>query len=476
MAQKLTKKSEDLSAWYNDVIQLAKLADHGPSKGSIIIRPYGYAIWEKIQQFLDIKIREMGAQNCYFPLFIPMSFLSKEKEHVEGFAPELAVVTHGGGEKLSEPLVVRPTSETIMYDAFSKWIQSFRDLPFKINQWSNVVRWEKRPYLFIRGSEFLWQEGHTAHATFEEAEKQAKDALKSYIETYQDLLAIYGIAGCKSEAEKFAGADTTYTYEMLVPDGKVIQSCTSHNLGQNFAKAFNVKFQNEKGQEEYVWQTSWGLSTRSMGPLIMVHGDDKGLVLPPRVAPIQAVIIPIISKNSNCAQINKLTEEIFKLLEEANLRVRIDNSEASPGWKFNQYELEGVPLRIEIGAAEVNDQVLRVVRRDKSLIYSIHLSELATNLQTFLDDMHKDMFEKSKKFTQDNIREAKTYEEFKKIMQTSRGFIESFWCEDKECEVKIKEETKASTRCLPFDAIKTDGKCVYCGKSANYRWLFAQSY
>lgn len=472
----ITSKSENISAWYNELIEKANLAEHGPSKGSIIIKPYGYAIWETFQRILDIKIKDMGVKNAYFPLFIPHSFLEKEKSHVKGFSPELAVVTIGGGEKLEEPLVVRPTSETIMYDAFSRWVQSFRDLPLKINQWCNVVRWEKRPYLFLRTTEFLWQEGHTAHVDNEDAQKQVDEALKMYVDFYQTYLGIFGYIGKKSESEKFAGADATFTYEMLMPDGKVVQGCTSHNLGQNFAKAFKIKYQSQEGQEEYVYQTSWGFSTRSIGALILAHGDDNGLVLPPMIAPIQVVIIPIVTKIADNTEALNLAQQTFEILEGHDIRVRMDNSDSSVGWKFNQADLEGVPLRIEIGPNEAKNKMLRVVRRDNKEGLEIEVSEVADQVEKLLVLIQQSLFEKSKAFTKANTREAKSYGEFKEIMSTTKGFIEAFWCEDESCEIKIKEETKATTRCLELSDIKYSGECVYCGKKATHRWLFAQSY
>lgn len=472
----ITKKSQDISAWYNDVIEKAKLAEHGPSKGTMIFRPLGYALWEAIQKVLGLRIRDLGAENVYFPMFIPESFLKKEKEHVRGFSPELAVVTHGGGEKLVEPLVVRPTSETIMYDAFSRWIQSFRDLPFKINQWSNVVRWEKRPYYFLRTTEFLWQEGHTAHESNEEAQKMVEDALNMYVDVYQNILGLYGYAGKKSETEKFPGAEATYTYEILMPDGKVVQGCTSHNLGQKFSKVFKVQFQDKSGEQQFVYQTSWGFTTRSIGAMVLMHGDDNGLILPPMIAPTQVVIIPIITKASDNDKIQDLSKKAFEILETNNIRVRLDNSDASPGWKFNQYDLEGIPLRIEIGSTEIRDQKLRVVRRDNKQSFDVSIDILGQEIQEMLNVIQQELLEKSKQFTQDNTRQADDYPQFKEIMNTTRGFIEAFWCENPECEQKIKEETKATTRCLPLDAIEVQGQCVYCGKPAEYRWLFAQSY
>lgn len=472
----ITKKSEDISAWYNDVIREAKLADHGPARGTMIIRPYGFSIWEIIQKELDTRIKDLGASNVYFPSLIPYSFLQKEKSHIEGFAPEVAVVTHGGGEKLAEPLVVRPTSETIIYDAFSRWIRSYRDLPMIINQWVNVVRWEKRPYLFLRTTEFLWQEGHSAHQSEKEAEEIREKALNMYIDVYQKVLGLYGYAGRKSESEKFPGAKATYSYEILMPDGKVVQACTSHNLGQNFAKAFDVKYQNEKGEEEYVWQTSWGLATRSIGAMIMFHGDDCGLVIPPEIAPVQVVIIPIFSKSFDRSEVEKFSRKVFEILGSYNIRVKLDDSDQSPGWKFSQYDLEGVPLRMEIGATEVNDKRPKVVRRDTKATQVFTLEELGPDVEKLLALIQHEMFMKSKVTTEQNTREAKTYTEFKEIMKTTRGFIEAFWCEDPNCEEKIKEETKASTRGIPIGAIENKGECVYCGKPAKFRWIFGQSY
>lgn len=473
----ITKKSQDISGWYNDVIERAKLAEHGPVKGTVILRPKGYALWEAIQKGLDIKIKDLGAENAYFPLFIPYSFLEKEKTHVKGFSPELAVVTHGGGEKLTEPVVVRPTSETIMYDSFSRWIQSFRDLPLIINQWNNVVRWEKRPYYFLRTTEFLWQEGHSAHIDNETAQKMVDDALNMYVDFYQTNLGIYGYAGRKSESEKFAGADMTLTYEMLMPDGKIVQGCTSHNLGQNFAKAFKVQYQDNKGQQQYVSQTCWGFSTRSIGALILMHGDDNGLVLPPQIAPTQVVIIPILNKDSNKEEINKLATKIYELLESYDLRVQIDDSEQSAGWKFNQYDLEGVPLRIEIGGREAQNQEVSIkLRSDKQRVVTSKVKNVSEDVQNLLSEIQAIMFEKSKKFTLENTRQADNYPQFKEIMNTTRGFIEAFWCEDKGCEASIKEETKATTRCLPLGSVETNGECIFCKKSAKFRWLFGQSY
>lgn len=470
--REITKKSEDISEWYNDVVLKAKLADYGPVRGTMILRPYGYAIWEKTVEILDRKFKADGVQNAYFPLFIPLGFLQKEKKHIEGFSPELAVVTHGGGEKLAEPVVVRPTSETVMYEAYSRWISSYRDLPLKINQWNNVVRWEKRTYLFMRTSEFLWQEGHTAHATEKDADDQAKEALGWYKSFYEENFSIPVMVGTKSPAERFAGAKNTYTVELLMPDGRALQGATSHNLTDNFAKPFKVQFQDEKGETRFVHQTSWGLSWRSIGALVLSHGDDNGLVLPPKVAPVQIVIIPVISKNSD--NVSGYARKIAKALN--NLRVETDDSENTVGWKFNEWELKGAPLRIEIGEKEVGEGTVTLVRRDTGEKLIIKTEALKAQVQDILEQIQRNLYQRAQKFLKENTHETRTHEEFKKIMESKRGFIWAFWCEKPECEKKIKEETKATTRLLPLDAKKEDGKCIYCGAKAVHRWLFAQAY
>lgn len=473
----LTPKLQNISDWYNELILTSKLAEHGPVRGTMILRPLGYAIWENIQNILNQSIKDLGAQNVYFPLFIPYSFLEKEQTHVESFSPELAVVTHAGGENLIEPLVVRPTSETIMYDAFSHWISSYRDLPLSINQWVSAVRWEKRPYLFFRGTEFLWQEGHSAHEQHNEAQEMVQKALDIYVDFYQTYLGIFGYAGKKSASERFGGADETYTYEMVMPDGKILQGCTSHDLGQNFSKVFNVKFQDAQGEEKYVWQTSWGFSTRSIGALIMTHGDDQGLVLPPQVAPTQVIIIPIISKQTSRKQVEELANQVFEVLESADIRVKVDLGENSPGWKFTQADLEGIALRIEIGAKEVETKTLKLVRRDSKQAQEVEFDQnLVENVNQILADIQKSLLEKSEKFTIENTRVARTYPDFKEIMNTTKGFIKAFWCEDPHCEAMIKQETKATTRCLPKDEESGEGVCIYCNKPAKYQWLFGQSY
>lgn len=477
----ITKKSEDFSAWYNDVVLKSELADYAPVRGCMVIRPYGYALWENIQAELDKKIKAAGVQNAYFPLFIPESFLKKEKEHVEGFSPELAVVTIGGGEALAEPLVIRPTSETVIYSMFSKWISSWRDLPLKINQWCNIVRWEKRPYLFLRTTEFLWQEGHTAHATHQEAKDEVLAALRMYEDLYRNYLGMAGYAGLKSQKEKFAGAENTYTYEMLMPDGKVLQGCTSHDLGQNFSKVFDITFQDEKRERNYVWQTSWGLSTRSIGGLVMAHGDERGLVLPSWVAPIQIVIIPIWGSEKD-GEIEEYVEKLASDLKDFRVKVD-DRQEQTPGWKFNEWELKGVPVRLEVGKEEVRSGMVTVVRRDsgEKVKSKIDLpagkaGNLKSKIEELLKDIQGNLLDQSESFLKENTRNADTYREFKKIMETKRGFIRAFWCENRECEDKIKEETKATVRCLPLDVKEEKGKCVYCDKEAKHRWLFGQAY
>ncbi|HPT65728.1 MAG TPA: proline--tRNA ligase [Candidatus Woesebacteria bacterium] len=473
MAKKFIKlKSEDLSEWYNDLVVKAELADYSPVKGCMVIRPYGYAIWERIQSFMDKFIKEKGVQNAYFPIFIPESFLKKEKEHVEGFAPELAVVTMGGGQELTEKLIVRPTSETIMYEMYKKWTQSWRDLPVKMNQWCNVVRWEQRTYLFLRTTEFLWQEGHCAHATSEENNEMVQWALDLYKKTYTDLLAIYGVTGVKSDAEKFAGAGKTYTIEALMPNGKALQAGTSHDLGQNFAKSFDWFVSDKNGEKLYPYQNSWGLSTRSIGGLIMIHGDDNGLVFPPQIAPIQIVIVPI----PNHQKASKLAEDIFIKIK-SNYRCQLDDTvDESAGFKFNKWEMKGVPIRIEIGDKEADLDSVILVRRDTLEKQTIKIADLEKNIDQLLIDIQSNLLEKHKKFTQNNTFSVDSFDEFKKIMSTTRGFISAHWCENAECEAKIKEETKATTRCLPDGQPEEDGVCIHCGKPSKHRWLFAQSY
>ena len=469
----LTPKSEDLSEWYNQIVVKAELADYGPAKGTMIFRPYGYGIWELVQKEFDERIKALGVENAYFPLFIPESFLTKEKEHVEGFSPELAVVTIGGGEELQEKLVVRPTSETIMYDAYARWLQSWRDLPLRINQWNNVVRWEKRTYLFLRTTEFLWQEGHTAHATHEEAQAMQSTAMEEYARLYKEFFAIPGYVGRKSESEKFAGAAMTLTYETLMPEGKALQSCTSHDLGQNFSKAFEISFQNKEGKKDHVWQTSWGLSTRSIGGLIMTHGDDAGLVLPPRLAPKQVVILPVKSTNEDQAA---FARAVNNELEKHGIRSFIDSSDESIGFRINKWEIKGVPLRIEIGDKERKEFTVTLVRRDTKEKLNLSQEGLGKDVVNLLQKIQDDLYQKAENFLHENTRSVDSYDEFKKIIETNRGFIKALWCEDASCEAKIKEETKANTRCLPLDAPEEKGTCVACSKPATHRWIFAVAY
>lgn len=469
----LPKKSDNLSEWYNKVVIFAELADYGPAKGTMIFRPYGYAIWELIQQEMNRRMKEKGVENAYFPLFIPETLLKKEKDHVKGFSPELAVVTIGGGEELKERLVVRPTSETIMYDAYARWIHSWRDLPFLINQWNNVVRWEKRTYLFLRTTEFLWQEGHTAHATHREAEEMMRWAMDMYASVYRELFALPGFVGKKSESEKFAGADTTLTYETLMPEGKILQSATSHDLGQNFSRPFNISFQNKEGVSEYVWQTSWGLSTRSIGGLLMAHGDDAGLMLPPRLAPVQMVILPVRLED----EILNFANSVRGSLEQEGIRVFLDARENETfGFKINKWELKGAPVRIEVGEKEMREKFVTLVRRDTGERRTVKMEALCGTAAETLSAIQENLYDRALQFLRENTREVDTFEDFENLMQNRKGFLHAYWCENSACEEAIKEKTKASTRCLPLDADAGNGSCVYCGKQALYRWLFGQAY
>ena len=473
---KITTREENFPKWYLDVIESADLAEHSPVKGCMVIKPNGYAIWENMQKILDKNFKESGVENAYFPLFIPESFLKKEAEHVEGFSPELAIVTHAGGEKLSEPLVVRPTSETIMYATFSKWISSYRDLPLLINQWANVVRWELRPRLFLRTVEFLWQEGHTAHASEKEADDRAREMLEVYKKFSEEYLALPVIVGQKSESEKFAGAKITYTAEAMMQDGKALQMGTSHNLGQNFAKAFDVKFLDEKNQEQFVWQTSWGVSTRLIGALIMAHSDDKGLVLPPKIAPIQVVITCIFKDSDEESRVVKYAKEIENELKNRNISVKIDQRDLRPGEKFFEWEKRGVPVRIEIGPKEVDSHMI-VYRRDTSEKESLNIpiETCANKIVKLLENIQTNLFERALKFRDEKIINVDSLEEF--IKEIEKGnFVCAHWSGEKETELKIKEETGATIRCLPFDMKIDTGKCVYSGKPSNGRVIFAKAY
>ena len=475
--KELKKKSENLSDWYTDVILKAELADYAPVKGTMVIRPYGYALWEAVQEIFNRMMKTKGVENAYFPLFIPHSLLEKEKEHVKGFSPELALVTIGGGEKLKDPLVVRPTSETIMYAMYAKWVHSWRDLPILINQWNNVVRWEKRTYLFLRTTEFLWQEGHTAHETEKEAIDMALTAFEWYRQVFEEYLAIPIYQGTKSESEKFAGAKTTYTNEALMPDGKALQIATSHNLGQNFSKVFDIQFAARDGKMDHVWQTSWGLSTRALGGLFLTHGDDNGVILPPKIAPVQMIIMPIMKKDADTSVLLARCAEIRETLVNSGIRVKVDTrEEPSVGRRFNEWEVKGVPVRLEVGERELAADTVVLARRDTGEKITVARKEILVTVQKMLDDIQKSLYEKAKKFLDGNTHDAATYDEFKNIMSATRGFIRAFWCEEVACEAKVKEETKASTRLLPMGAKDETGTCVRCGKPASHRWLFAQSY
>lgn len=474
--ENITSQKEDFSRWYTDVILKAKLADYAPIKGCMVIRPYGYALWENLQRILDEKIKKTGHENAYFPLFIPKSFLEKEAEHVEGFSPQVAWITRGGDEDLIEPLVVRPTSESIICSMFSKWIQSWRDLPLLINQWANVVRWEKETRLFLRTTEFLWQEGHTAHRTQEEAEEEAIKMLNVYREFFEKDLSIPVVAGVKTENEKFAGALRTYSIEVLLADGRALQGGTSHNLGQHFAKAFNITFQDVDGERKYVWQTSWGVSTRVIGALIMTHGDDFGLVLPPKVAPYQIVIIPIWKDEKDKEKIYNYVDDVAKILKDY-FRIFVDKDEEhTPGWKFNEWELKGVAIRIEIGPREVEKEEILVARRDLRTKISYKKINILHEIKNLLEDIQKTMFDKALKFRNENTYEVESLEEFKKIIEERRGFIKGSWCGDGNCEIAIKELTSATIRNLPFDWKEEKGKCIFCGKDTDIKALFAKAY
>jgi len=472
MAKDLLPNKDTHSAeWYTAVVQLAEMADYGPSKGTIIFRPYSYAIWERIQAAYDKMIKDYGVENVYFPMFIPMSFLEKEKDHVKGFAPELAIVTHGGGQELEEKLAIRPTSETTINNSFSKWIQSYRDLPMMLNQWCSAVRWEKRTLPFLRTTEFLWQEGHTVHRTHEEAKEMQQYAMDSYIKLYREYFALDGYVGKKSKMETFAGADETLTFETMLPSGKALQSCTSHDLGQNFAKAFETAFQDEDGETKYVWQTSWGISTRSIGGLILGHGDNNGLVLPPKLAPIQVVIVPIQVTKELLDYCNKIADQLKKV----GVRVQVDTRDDERfGYKLNKWEVKGVPLAFKIGDKEAAADLITAKRRDTGEEVKFADKDAAKEVQKILEEIQDMLLEKSRKVRDENTREATSYDEMKQILKEHKGFVKVFWNDDPKIEAKIKEETKAVSRCR----IATDqkGTDFYTGKPATEVWLFAQSY
>ncbi len=446
----------------------------------MVIRPNGYSIWENIQKNLDTMLKQLGVENAYFPIFIPLSLLQKEADHIEGFSPELAIVTHGGGQELEEKLAVRPTSETIMYSMYSKWIQSYRDLPLLLNQWNNVVRWEKRTYFFLRTAEFLWQEAHTAHASHANAMEMVLDGLEAYRKLSEEFLAIPVIKGRKSNLEKFAGANLTTAIEALMPDGKALQAGTSHDLGQNFSQpsAFDISFQNENGQTDYVWQTSYGLSTRIIGAIILAHGDDDGLVLPPKISPTQIFIIPTEDKT----QVHRHCEKMSKALQKAHIRTKIlANKNHTLGWKLHEAEIQGVPVTIVIGPQELASQQATVKVRHSKQASQIPFKNLPKSMNQLLDTIQSEMYAKAQERQEKLTTETNDYQEFQHIMQTTRGFIKSFWCENDQCELEIKEQTKATTRVLPFiddqgHVLEESGQCIKCGQPATHRWIFAQAY
>ncbi len=491
MAKELTSRSENYSQWYNDLVVKADLADNSAVRGCMVIKPYGYAIWEKMQAQLDKMFKETGHVNAYFPLFIPKSFFSKEASHVEGFAKECAVVTHyrlmndpnGKGiivdpdAKLEEELIVRPTSETIIWSTYKTWIQSYRDLPILVNQWANVVRWEMRTRLFLRTAEFLWQEGHTAHATSQEALEEAERMVNVYATFVEEFMALPVIKGSKSANERFAGALETYTIEALMQDGKALQSGTSHFLGQNFAKAFDVRFTNKEGKEDFVWATSWGVSTRLMGALIMAHSDDNGLVLPPKLAPFQVVIVPIYKQDEQLAAISEKVDSIVAKLKALGISVKYDNNDTKkPGWKFAEYELKGVPVRIAIGPRDLENGTVEVARRDTLEKQVVSMDGIELYIQQLLDAIQENIYKKAFDYRIKMTTPVETYEEFKEVLQNKGGFISAHWDGTPETEQAIKDETKATIRCIPFDQVPEEGKCMYSGKPSKGRVLFALAY
>jgi prolyl-tRNA synthetase len=490
MSKGITSKNEDYSQWYNDIVIKADLAEHSSVKGCMVIKPYGYSIWEKMQAVLDQKFKDTGHSNAYFPLFIPKSFFSKEASHVEGFATECAVVTHyrlkndGNGNivvdetaKLEEELIVRPTSETIIWNTFRGWVQSYRDLPLLINQWANVVRWEMRTRLFLRTTEFLWQEGHTAHATAEEAIVETEKMLDVYADFAENWMALPVVKGKKTANERFAGALDTYCIEALMQDGKALQAGTSHFLGQNFAKAFDVKFTNKEGKIDHVWASSWGVSTRLIGALIMAHSDDAGLVLPPKLAPIQVVIVPIYKSDEDLQNISKFVNELMPKLKALGVSVKYDDRDTQrPGFKFAEYELKGVPVRLAIGGRDMENGTVELARRDTREKQTVSQERLDQYIAELLEEIQANIYNKAEAFRADNITDANSYDEFKELLDGKAGFISAHWDGTPETELKIKEETKATIRCIPLDNKLEDGVCIYSGKPSIQRVLFARAY
>ncbi len=464
----------DFPQWYTDVVLKAEMCDYGPVKGTMVIRPYGYEIWERIQEELGGRIKATGHRNAYFPMFIPKSYLMKEAEHVEGFAPEVAWVTRGGNEELAEPLVVRPTSETIICSMYAKWIQSYRDLPVLMNQWCNVVRWEKSTRPFLRTSEFLWQEGHTVHETAEEAQEETLKMLEVYREFTENVLAIPLSLGLKTEKEKFAGAVATYAIEALMQDGKALQAGTSHNLGQHFSKVFDIMYQSREGKQEYGWQTSWGVSTRLIGGLIMVHGDQRGLVLPPRVAPIEVVILPIAAHKPGVAE---RCAQVRDELAAAGIRVKLDDRDTvSAGWKFNEWELKGVPLRLEIGPRDMENGVATALRRDTLEKFTLPLDGIAAAAKAKLDEIQKDLYAKAKAYRDAHTFDAQDMAGLQNALDNGHGYVRGMWCGDRACEDAVKERTGATARCMPFQQEHIGDTCVVCGKKADKLVLWARAY
>jgi prolyl-tRNA synthetase len=491
MGKELTSRAEDYSQWYNDLVIKGGLADYSAVRGCMVIKPYGFALWENMRDQLDKRFKETGHVNAYFPLFIPKSFLSKEAAHVEGFAKECAVVTHyrlmndpnGKGiivdpdAKLEEELIVRPTSETIIWNSYKDWIQSYRDLPLLINQWANVVRWEMRTRLFLRTAEFLWQEGHTAHATSQEAVEEAERMLDVYAEFVEEFMAVPVIKGIKTASERFAGAVDTYCIEALMQDGKALQAGTSHFLGQNFAKAFEVQFLTKENKQEYVWATSWGVSTRLIGALIMAHSDDQGLILPPKIAPFQVVIVPIYKGEESKAPIDAKVNEIIASLKALGIRVKYDNSDNSrPGWKFAQYELQGVPIRLAMGLRDMENNVVEIARRDTKEKNSVTMDGIANTVAKLLEEIQQNMYNKALAFRNENITVVDNWDDFVRTLDEKGGFISAHWDGTAETEEKIKNETKATIRCIPMNNKQEDGKCVLTGNASGQRVLFARAY
>ncbi len=490
MSKGITSKNEDYSQWYNDIVIKADLAEHSSVKGCMVIKPYGYSIWEKMQAVLDQKFKDTGHSNAYFPLFIPKSFFSKEAAHVEGFATECAVVTHyrlkndGNGNiivdetaKLEEELIVRPTSETIIWNTFKGWVQSYRDLPLLINQWANVVRWEMRTRLFLRTTEFLWQEGHTAHATSQEAVEETERMLDVYADFAENWMALPVVRGKKTANERFAGALDTYCIEALMQDGKALQAGTSHFLGQNFAKAFDVKFTSKEGKIDHVWASSWGVSTRLIGALIMAHSDDAGLVLPPKLAPIQVVIVPIYKSDADLENISNFVDKLMPKLKALGISVKYDDRDTQrPGFKFAEYELKGVPVRVAIGARDMENQTVELARRDTREKQTVSQDGLEIHIAQLLNEIQENIYNKAETFRDDHITEANSYEEFQALLDGKTGFIAAHWDGTTETELKIKEETKATIRCIPLNNKQEEGICIYSGKPSTQRVLFARAY